>query len=604
MEIKDKRVVVMGRFSQWRKSDLERELESLGAEITDAVSSEVDLVVAGSHPGARYNRANQLGLLVMGQDVLDDIFKRQPTTTPKNIDQRIEALRALVQQPYEDGHWGKLCEQLTAWPLDEEIEVGLGYCRARVLDWPEESRRSRGAWLELPARGEFDPRNELVSALHFNDIEASRSSAEVRQNLLDASPQFPNVTQLTINHHELDADDATAIADSPMLDGVRKLDLMYNKIGARGAKAIAASAHATALTHLDLRDNEIGAEGAIALANSPYITNLTWLNLYANNLEVRGLRALLESPNMSALEKLNLENNRFTPEVMGALVKAKFLENLKVLELRYNEVGAEGCSILAHSDHLHALHTLDLSANEIGDEGISYLVGSPALQHLRSLRVEGNHVDPLITDAGCQQLASSEHLSTLQELWLGQNEITGAGLQALLESTTLASLRVLKLDFNDIDAMGLEILERRDLPVKLTSLNLCGSSLEGAGPMLARAIAFETLEFLDIGFSDMREADVLGLLQNPGIMNLEELDLGNVQITSKVIEALAEVEFVKLARLNINGDKSFSNQAARKLASAPWSSRLTDLVMSDENLKTVQVLEDALGSRGCSVIAI
>lgn len=604
MELKDKRVVVMGRFSQWRKSDLERELESLGAEITDAVSSEVDLVVAGNHPGARYNRANQLGLLVMGQDALDDILAQPSDDAPRNIDQRIEALRALVQRPYEDGHWGKLCEQLTAWPLDEEIEVGLDYCRARVLDWPEESRRSQGAWLELPARGEVDPRNELVSALHFYDLDASRSSAEVRQNLLDAYPQFPNVTQLTINHHGLDEDDAVAIADSPMLQGVWKLDLMYNSIGARGAKALAASQYAADVTYLDLRNNEIGVEGALALANSPYITNLTWLHLYANELESEGISALLGSPNMHALEELNLENNRFSPASMRALVKAECLENLKVLELRYNEAGVEGCKILAQSDRLRALHTLDLSANEIGDDGVAHLVSSPALRGLRSLRVEGNHVDPLITDEGCAKIARSEHLREVQELWLGQNEVTGPGLRALLESTTLASLRTLKIDFNDINSEGLGVFEERDLPVKLTSLNLCGNSFQGAGYAFSRAIAFETLEFLDIGFSDMREEDVLLFLENPGIVNLEELDLGSVQITSKVIEALAEVEFVKLARLNINGDKPFTCKAARKLASAPWASQLTDLIMGDEKPKTVQVLEEALGSQGCSVIAI
>lgn len=70
-----KKVVITGVLSRPRE-EIKALLEGLGAKVTGSVSRSTDLVIAGSDPGGKLTRAEALGVEVIGEDQLGDLFER------------------------------------------------------------------------------------------------------------------------------------------------------------------------------------------------------------------------------------------------------------------------------------------------------------------------------------------------------------------------------------------------------------------------------------------------------------------------------------------------------------------------------------------------
>ncbi len=74
INLKNKSVVITGTFSAMKRSEVKSHLETLGARIRSAVSSKTDYLVAGDKPGSKLNKAQSLGIPIIGEDDLLELI--------------------------------------------------------------------------------------------------------------------------------------------------------------------------------------------------------------------------------------------------------------------------------------------------------------------------------------------------------------------------------------------------------------------------------------------------------------------------------------------------------------------------------------------------
>ncbi|MDO5036987.1 MAG: NAD-dependent DNA ligase LigA [Tissierellia bacterium] len=72
--LEGKTLVITGSFDQPRK-DLKNRLEALGAKVTSSVSKNTDYLLAGDNPGSKLQKAQDLGIAILGPDQLLDIIE-------------------------------------------------------------------------------------------------------------------------------------------------------------------------------------------------------------------------------------------------------------------------------------------------------------------------------------------------------------------------------------------------------------------------------------------------------------------------------------------------------------------------------------------------
>lgn len=66
-ELSGKTIVLTGTFSSLGRTEAKEKLTALGAKVTSSVSKKTDLVIAGSEPGSKVDKAEKLGVLVVGE---------------------------------------------------------------------------------------------------------------------------------------------------------------------------------------------------------------------------------------------------------------------------------------------------------------------------------------------------------------------------------------------------------------------------------------------------------------------------------------------------------------------------------------------------------
>jgi DNA ligase (NAD+) len=62
-----KSVVLTGALNSLTRDEAKDKIRELGGHIVSAVSKKTDLVVAGSDPGSKYDRAVELGVKIIGE---------------------------------------------------------------------------------------------------------------------------------------------------------------------------------------------------------------------------------------------------------------------------------------------------------------------------------------------------------------------------------------------------------------------------------------------------------------------------------------------------------------------------------------------------------
>lgn len=70
----DKTFVITGSLSRSRE-EIRKQLESLGAKVTESVTSKTDVVIVGDNPGTKYDKAKELNITIWGEETLDRNLK-------------------------------------------------------------------------------------------------------------------------------------------------------------------------------------------------------------------------------------------------------------------------------------------------------------------------------------------------------------------------------------------------------------------------------------------------------------------------------------------------------------------------------------------------
>lgn len=65
-----KTIVLTGTLSHYKRSDLKKQLEAMGAKVSSSVSKNTDLVICGQNPGSKFDQAKALGIKVIEEDEL------------------------------------------------------------------------------------------------------------------------------------------------------------------------------------------------------------------------------------------------------------------------------------------------------------------------------------------------------------------------------------------------------------------------------------------------------------------------------------------------------------------------------------------------------
>ena len=72
-EFVDKTFVITGTLSLGR-DEFRNKIESLGAKVSESVSKKTDYLVLGENPGSKYDKAKALGIKIISEEELDDMF--------------------------------------------------------------------------------------------------------------------------------------------------------------------------------------------------------------------------------------------------------------------------------------------------------------------------------------------------------------------------------------------------------------------------------------------------------------------------------------------------------------------------------------------------
>ncbi len=70
-----KTVVITGSFEGYTRKKITERLTLLGAKVSDSVSSKTDLVLVGSEPGSKYDKAVNLGIRIEGVEVVSQLME-------------------------------------------------------------------------------------------------------------------------------------------------------------------------------------------------------------------------------------------------------------------------------------------------------------------------------------------------------------------------------------------------------------------------------------------------------------------------------------------------------------------------------------------------
>jgi DNA ligase (NAD+) len=80
-----KTVVLTGKLASMTRTQAEEALRQAGAHVTSSVSKNTDYVFAGEDPGSKFQRAQQLGVTVLGEDDLLRMLRQSGVAIPETV---------------------------------------------------------------------------------------------------------------------------------------------------------------------------------------------------------------------------------------------------------------------------------------------------------------------------------------------------------------------------------------------------------------------------------------------------------------------------------------------------------------------------------------
>jgi hypothetical protein len=120
-----------------------------------------------------FSAAAQRGVTILTEDMLLD-----PLRVEWSVDDRLVALRGLLNQPPSEASWRAVCQELELWPAAAGLEIGISYVQGATRGWPDEVlMRSPQRWLKRACASHPDPRLAVVRDLCFEGISLHLSAA-------------------------------------------------------------------------------------------------------------------------------------------------------------------------------------------------------------------------------------------------------------------------------------------------------------------------------------------------------------------------------------------------------------------------------------------
>jgi uncharacterized protein (TIGR02996 family) len=341
-----------------------------------------------------------------------------------------------------------------------------------------------------------------VSAVAVLRPERSRSLASLpripwlRSLVLDAELQPP------AEHQLIYSDGTAALAEAPLLGTLRELRL-EGQYPDDGVRALARSPHLGGLTSLSISGSHRGGDGAWAeLLASPNTRGLRRLSLRGphGGVSVRpGFRSevariVAEAANLSGLESLDISSNSVDPASYTILFASAHLAGLRELTAHLQVLTPDKLQPFAGTRVKLRLKALDVSVSSFRREGLQHLLKAPCLAELERLSL----ADSGLVGPDGELLAGARWRTTLTSLDLSGNRLQGAGLRRLFASEW-PRLRVLRLAKAGLKAPALRVLTGWAGLPRLGALDLSGSELSADAEALLRQAGLPAAARLALG---------------------------------------------------------------------------------------------------------
>jgi NLR family CARD domain-containing protein 3 len=420
-------------------------------------------------------------------------------------------------------------------------------------------------------------------------FESQKLAREHQARLQDFIAQIRNQSSVDLSGKNLGDQGFAFIIDSLAFnDRALAVDFSKNGITHDGIKQLATVLQDNeTLRTLILDTNAAGDEGAAVLAEllAAKPGNIKTLSLSGNSIGDAGAKALAEMLKVNTtLEELELNGNSIDYDGIGAIAEALAANtSLRVLGLSDNYVGGAGAGILAAALKRNTtLEEIHIKGNELGDEGVTALCDA-----LRERPPGKQQQDGDDEGVGIQQLKEN----ATKTLDIGNNGMSKEGAAAVANLVRACpGLKELNLYMNEIGDEGASSLASAIMSVSSSSGD--GEGEEGGEGSGSSSSSFG-LEILDVGANNIGPDGAKTLstaLQNA--TNLKSIEFGYNPIGPTGVAALADllkhdqlsVETVKLGWCKIGG--------------ADGAKALSNLLMFNQSIKTLDIRGNALGNDG------
>lgn len=287
-----------------------------------------------------------------------------------------------------------------------------------------------------------------------------------------------------------------------------------------------------------------------------------------------------DDPRMLLCNTLEFENGpkKPTADELAALQDSPAFErltNIHTLTFHRAALQYAALDLWLHAPSLTGVRHLTLHNHAYGScapqrtsfhgesERLTQLVYSPRAKTLEALALQSNWLEA--RDA--KHLVKSDCWGALKRLDLHNNNLGPAGAKVLAKASALSNIEELELGYNNIGAAGLEALVKSKNFPRLRRLGLR---------------------------SNIRDKELLALVDTPLMNQLEELDLRGSWITDETLSALVHSPTCSnLRSLDMISNK-LTKQGALMLASTPHLESLRSLTVDtrEMGLEGREVLED------------
>ncbi len=438
MDLKNKTVVVAGRFLGYKVHDVRAALRARGAHIAQAVTSRTDLLVAGRNAGSKLAMAHTMGIAVLDGAQLQAFLEGKAVSLgPRSeLEHQINPtndvlmqLRRLVYSQPSTGLWEEICQA---------IDHGNPHSTAMAIDY---AQQALDAWPGTPATCPIPHPNAFNIGPHQASRELRAMPATWRRQLLSGQdhPKFGLCKALLFGNERVNNTLARNILGSAHLSSLRWLRLK-GRLGPRFLLEMGHSQALPALTHLELNRLTLEPKTLARLSTTALGERLKHLGLY----QAGQLHALPRHlpPNLHSLDLRGLHLGAdWDLQQLGQTLSQ--LPSLRTLHLGDNGLTADALPMLLPKALLARLKVLGLSSNPLGLSGIKMLLSLPGLEHLDTLDL----CDSALNDRCAIALAKNARLKHLRHLWLGNirrnwdspktHHITASGWDALRRSPHL-----------------------------------------------------------------------------------------------------------------------------------------------------------------------